>query len=253
MFTIPVETEQHVKEHFVKCYPEEGCGFILKDYSFVPCKNVSSTPQETFEIADQDYLHYFTKFGILAVVHSHPGSRSEPTACDMRAQIKSNLIWGLCTVANDYTSPLWFWGSQECVPPLKGRPFRHGPSGTDGKGDCYALIRDYFLLERGIELPEFPRDNNWWLSQDGTPLNLYDDYFSHAGFKEIKAEEAQVGDVCFMRIGPGVTVNNHACIIVGHNLFLHHLTDRPSREEAIGRWDKFITKWVRYDGCTNTA
>ncbi len=250
MFGLPCTVAQQIKDYLANCYPNEGCGIVLKDFTFVPCENVSPEPQKTFEIADKVYLKHIQN--ALAIVHSHPDSSSEPTADDMRAQLNSNILWGLCSTSEiGEATDLWFWGTDECVPPLIGRPFRHGPSGTDGRGDCYALIKDYFLLEQGVRLPEYPRDNNWWApgnirKENTPPLTLYDDYFQDAGFKEISAAEARVGDVCFMRLGPNVTVNNHACIIAGHNLFLHHLTDRPSRQEPINRWDKFITKWVRY-------
>ena len=37
-------------------------------------------------------------------------------------------------------------------PPLIGREFRHGASGSDDKGDCYALIKDWYFLEKGVKI-----------------------------------------------------------------------------------------------------
>jgi len=39
---------------------------------------------------------------------------------------------------------------------LVGREWSHGVL------DCYALVRDWFRAERGVELPNFVRFDDWW-------------------------------------------------------------------------------------------
>ena len=72
-------------------------------------------------------------------------------------------------------------------PPLLERPFIHG------SWDCYGLIRDWYLQERGISLPDFPREDNWWTR--GVTL-----YVRHSAEARPAPNAAQlpVGDVILM-------------------------------------------------------
>ena len=90
--------------------------------------------------------------------------------------------------ANDI---IW-WGKGVEKAPLIGRTFRHGVT------DCYSLIKDYYEIEKGIVLPEFPRDWEWWKQGE---QNLFEQGFTKAGFVRIDASEAKPGDVWLARIG----------------------------------------------------
>lgn len=224
--------------HMAAAYPREGCGLVV-DGRFVPVENVAEEADE-FAMPADTVLRYPR---IDAVIHSHPDGPDCPSEADMRGQLAMDVPWGLCTVSADKdVSRPWYWGADEFTPPLVGREFRHGPSGSDGAGDCYALIRDWYRLERGAILPEFPRSDGWW--NDG--LNLYAEHFREAGFREIPASEARDGDVFFMKVLS--SRENHAGIMTGGSqLILHHLSGRLSRQEPMGRWHKFIERWVRYE------
>lgn len=219
-------------------YPQEGCGLIVGG-AFVPVDNVAGDPAEDFIMPPDTMLKYPDA---QAVVHSHPDGPDFPSAADMAGQIATGIPWGLCVVSADrLVSKPWYWGDSLDPPPLAGREFRHGPSGTDNKGDCYALIRDWYRLQRGIMLPDFPRDDAWW----ETGGNLYEEHFAEAGFCEIPASQANDGDIFLMKVMSDRT--NHAGILTsGCQLILHHLSGRLSRQEPMGMWRKFITKWVRY-------
>lgn len=55
-------------------YPLESCGLITKDFTYVPCKNISSLPKESFIIDPLALLdHEYDTWG---VVHSHPGDEN---------------------------------------------------------------------------------------------------------------------------------------------------------------------------------
>ncbi len=227
-----------IAAHMAAAYPREGCGLVV-DGRFVPVENVAEEADE-FAMPADTVLRYPR---IDAVIHSHPDGPDCPSEADMRGQLAMDVPWGLCTVSADKdVSRPWYWGADEFTPPLVGREFRHGPSGSDGAGDCYALIRDWYRLERGAILPEFPRSDGWW--NDG--LNLYAEHFREAGFREIPASEARDGDVFFMKVLS--SRENHAGIMTGGSqLILHHLSGRLSRQEPMGRWHKFIERWVRYE------
>lgn len=226
-----------VREHALAAYPDEACGLVVAG-AYVPLENIAADPRTAFEIAPVEML----REGIQAVVHSHPDEPDQPSVTDMEQQLASGLVWGLvATNGQDATQP-WWWGPGIPVPPLIGRDFRHGPSGSDGKGDCYALIKDWYLLERGVELPEFPRGWDWW-HQDGQ--DLYRAGFASAGFRAIAPEVLRRGDVILAQIQAQVT--NHGGIYLGDGLVLHHLTNRLSREEPMARWLSFVTYFLRHE------
>lgn len=236
--TITEKVIADIKTHAAEEYPREACGVITTKSRYVRMANTAVDPFKDFRIPPEEML----KYNVAAIVHSHPDGPNCPSENDMAGQIATALPWGLCVVGSDLVvSNPYFWGKQEFVPSLIGRRFRHGPSGSDGCGDCYALIRDWYLLERNIALPDFPRPDGWWASGG----NLYADHFSDAGFREIRQEEVKKGDVFLGRILSDVI--NHGGVYIGDGIILHHLSGRESRREPLGRWIKLIDKWVRYD------
>src|SRR5262249_1515429 len=126
--------------------------------------------------------------GFAAVVHSHPDAPATPTAADMRGQIGSAGPWGGVATDGKPCSEVLWWGRQLGLSALIGRPFRHGPGGSDGKGDCYAAIRDVTWRGWGIRLPEFPRDDIWW----GHGECLYTDGFPKAGYRKLPGDAAEI-------------------------------------------------------------
>lgn len=55
-------------------YPREACGIITKDLSYIPCKNISPQPKESFILDPIALLEYDEN--ILGIFHSHPGSEN---------------------------------------------------------------------------------------------------------------------------------------------------------------------------------
>lgn len=240
-----------IRQHAIVEFPKESCGFVTPD-GYRPCRNVAENPEADFAISPEEYLAAGT---VLAVVHSHPNGPVFPSAFDMRGQIDMAVPWGLVATNGEIASVPFFWGDGVPIPPLVGRDFRHGPSGTDGLGDCYAVIKDGFAVGRGgmaaqgvtghwpfdpIGLPEFPRDDEWW-TKGG---DLYRDGFQVAGFSRIGIEDARPGDVFLAQIRSPVP--NHGGLYLGDGLILHHLASRLSRREPIGGWLKYVVMVLRY-------
>jgi proteasome lid subunit RPN8/RPN11 len=227
------------KKHAIEKFPEEACALIIND-QLVLKDNIHPTPLEGFTIDD------FPLSGLQAVLHSHPKGFLRPSEEDIRGQIASAVTWGLITVNKAAegeldVSKFLFWGHGVQTPPLLGRSFRHGPSGSDNGGDCYALIKDYFLLEKGVYLPEYPRSEDWFLNGG----NLYSDNFENAGFTRISRDEAKEGDVFLAQIRSKVP--NHGGIYLGKGMVMHHLQNQLSRREPITRYGHLITHFLRYN------
>lgn len=228
---------ESIRQHAMKMYPHEMCGFVIDD-EFVPVDNVHETPETDFRMPDEVILDG-TLERATALVHSHTNTNNYPTGRDIQGQISTAKMWGLVCASEDRcTQPLW-WGPGVPIPPLIGRPFRNGPSGSDGMGDCYALIRDWFKLTHDITLKEFPRDLDWWLRGE----NLYLDNFQKAKFKVVQIPEP--GDVFIAQvIGKSPS---HAGVLIDPGTILHHLSNRLSRRESVMPWRKYVHHWVRYD------
>lgn len=231
-----------IKELASEAYPHEFAALILNDFSLVPLDNVRNTGQEEqFEIDPLVWIAH--QKNALGIVHSHPNGPMHPSSVDMDFQVRTGLIVGLVTCGEGWVSDALWWGPGIAVPELVGRPFRHGPSGSDGAGDCFSLIKDFYEIHRGVKIPEFPRDWEWWTKDGG---DLYVGGFPKAGFRAIRVEEAVPGDVFLACIRS--TVPNHGGILWDEGSVLHHLVDRLSARTAHGPWARYITHWLRYEG-----
>ncbi len=102
-----------------------------------------------------------------------------------------------------------------------------------GTTDCYSLIREFYLEQYEINLPDYARPEGFWRSE----YNLYMEYFEEEGFYTLgeNPREWQEGDVFLMAIGsPHAT---HAAIFLGNNKILHLFTGRVSTIDSYkGQW-----------------
>lgn len=231
---LPPEALRAMREHALAEYPKESCG-VVAGLQYIPCRNVAEDPKQHFAIDPHEVLRVCGG-DPTAVIHSHPDGPDHPSKSDMEQQMAMEVPWGIVlTNGKEARDPFWF-GDQVPTPPLLMRPFRHGVT------DCYSLVRDYFKLERGILLPDFPRDWDWWHNGG----DLYREGFRKVGFEAIPegATGCKPGD-CFMAQIMS-KVPNHAGVYVGDGLILHHLQNRVSRREPAHNWRKYITLWVRY-------
>ena len=246
-----------IQAHAIACYPNEACGVVTVD-GFVPLDNVSPEPHLAFDCADA-CSEYQIDGTLLAVVHSHIAGQHQyvtpnfPSAADMRSQVDFDLPWGLCATEGRSCTTPWFWGGDLPRPPLVGRRFRHGPSGTDGKGDCYALIRDFYLYEYDIELPEFPRDWEWWGSDNPAENDLYEQGFAQAGFRDVPRTQVRRGDVGLVKHPQQDSQGRaslprvvHGCVAMGNGMVLDHKFGKVSAESHLGDWNHLVHRWVRH-------
>jgi proteasome lid subunit RPN8/RPN11 len=239
---ITQEAQDAFSAHAVKQFPEEACG-VLVDDKYIPCTNAAHEPRFDFKISSQELAEIKVKYGkVQAVLHSHPyhGTAQDhppewPSEHDLDSWIKSKKPWGIAATDGQGISRM-VWLDDKNPEPLIGREF------IWGKNDCYSLIRDWFKLERNVTLPNFPRAWKFWEHR----IALYDDNFAKAGFVEIKPDEVQVGDCCFMRLHGQFA--GHAAVITGPDQILHHTVHRLSGYDSLHRWMRNITRFVRYEG-----
>jgi len=212
----------------------------MPDGSVEIVENIHEDPYNEFVVSQADVDRFM--FQCVAFVHSHP---DQPelyiSEHDMKTQKAFDKTFGVANVTPGYCRDVVYWGPDIATPPLEGREFRHGPSGSDGMGDCYAIIRDFYEIEECVILPEFPRDWEWWLEKD-----LYRDGISKAGFVPIEAKDVKRGDVFLSQIRSDVP--NHGGIYLGNGVVLQHYVGRLSCKTALGPWNRYVTHWLRYDG-----
>lgn len=239
-----LEFVEQIRAEAIAAHPEEAVWLITPGECRL-VKNSHPDPENYFSVAPRT-LASAMKRGLLAVVHSHPGGYAAPSEADMRGQIDSNVPWGLLSTDGVVASELIWWGCNAPIAPIVGRQFRHGVT------DCYALIKDYYSVELGTYLPEFPRSWEWW--NEGGDGFLAG--FPLAGFVRIDASEARPGDVWLAQIRSPVP--NHGGVLLEGNMILHQLgatkpvdPARLSVREPLQRYMNLITHWLRYAEATD--
>ena len=222
--------------HALDDFPKEAVGFVIGG-EYVRVENIHPKPELEFETSLASW-----RDDIQAIIHSHTNGFDAPTASDIQGQIDTGKPWGLITLdeTGQLKKDLFFWGPGVEVP-LIGREWRSGPTGTDNQGDCYAIIKDFYETEMGIQLKEFPRDEDSFDKGE----NLYVEGFSQTGFKTISHLELQRGDVILMQINSKVT--NHGAVYLGNGEILHHLQNRLSRRDTAARFQRYITHFLRHE------
>lgn len=233
--------ELQIRQEAIEAFPCEAVWLITS----AGCRQVPNThenPEEFFSISEQDTCRAMAE-GLLAVVHSHPSNIAAPSASDMQSQINTGVPWGVLGTDGVNATEVAWWGEGVPVQPLLGRGFRHGVT------DCYSLIRDYYRIEKGATLPEFPRNWRWWEGES----NFFAEDYPSAGFKRIDESEARPGDVWLAQIRSEVP--NHGGILLENGLALHQIggtvpvdDSRLSAREPIFRYHRHITHWLRYVG-----
>lgn len=232
------ETIDAIGAHAVAEYPRECCGLVIIEKGrerYVPCRNIAATKAEHFVIAAQDYADAEELGEVVGVAHSHPDAPPMPSEADRVGCEETGVPWVIVSVRRDGETVAAAEAAviepQGYRAPLVGREFSHGVL------DCYTIVRDWYAQERGIELPNFHRRDNWW--NDGE--NLYLDNFEASGF-ERAIGAPQVGDIILMQIR--AKVPNHAAVYLGDGLILHHLYGRLSSRDIYGGYWQEVTRCI---------
>jgi proteasome lid subunit RPN8/RPN11 len=180
-----------VREHTLACHPEEMCGFLTQT-SFIPVKNIAKEPLKSFEIAPQDYLQHVSE--TIAIVHSHCRSAKTPEILDLRTPSYADF----CTQKG--TNLPWLIVSCEGITVSDPIQFPRIPNNNYSNrrflwfiNDCYCLVQDFYQFELGIKLKDYVVNQDYKTIRNLS--NLFDDYITDYGFKEVQLEQIQEGDL----------------------------------------------------------
>lgn len=237
-----------IRAHAERDYPREACGFVVakgRKEQYIPCENLSAVPGEQFRMSQTAWADAEDTGKILALVHSHPDQDAALSEADRVACEATGVPWVVISVREGIAGEIRSANPDGYRAPLVGRGFYHGVL------DCYALIKDYYERELGIELPEPERPDDWW-NNGG---NLYMDNYAAAGFHRLPdGAPLQKGDVILMAVRSPVP--NHGAVYMGattlsedpHALplegaMLHHLYGRLSERTIYGGY------WAECTAC----
>ena len=229
------ETKAAAEQHAEKEYPRESCGLVVivkGKERYWPCENIA-TEEMNFVMAPSDYAAADDAGAITAVVHSHPNISPKASMADRAAMEASGLPWHIVGW------PVGTWASytpEGWEPPLIGREWCYGVL------DCYALARDWYKQEWGLELSDYERHGEWWHKG----MNTFVENFANEDFVEMPQDsEPQYGDALLMQIVS--PVSNHVAIYIGDDLILQHLERRlSSRDLWSGYYRKNTTHILRH-------
>lgn len=225
-----------VQSHAAECAPRECCGLavVVKGrLRYWPCRNLAPSAEQ-FALDPADHAAAEDAGEVVGVCHSHVYLPPDPSDADRAMCEQSGLPW---LIVNHPTGAYRVIKPEGWSPPLIGREFTHGVL------DCYTLIRDYYRQTLGIELPDFLRNDDWWL--DGK--NLYLEGYQSAGFVHIGGPEVMLREHDGLLLQVASPVPNHGAIYVGDNQILQHCHGRlSSRDVYGGYWRKVTTHVLRH-------
>lgn len=242
--------------HAVLEYPREACGLIVNG-AYIPCRNDAPSKEENpanndenhFILNREDYAAVLEQGEVEAVIHSHCDWPCKASEADLQMCRETDVPWGIIEVREGkYEGFRWYSPDDLPAAPLIGRRYYYGVH------DCYTLVRDYYLRERGIDLGLHDCPEDWWLNGK--------DYFNEllpvVGFRKInpQVEGYKTGDVILMQIRSPVpnhaavfledgTLQSETCAHPAACVILHHTYRQLSRRDVYGGYylEKTVSVW----------
>ena len=176
---------QKIIDATLSAWPLEMCG-VCTDDDFIELRNVSDNPQRSFAFDPIEYGRLVES--VTAIVHSHTKSIDEPEIYDLRTPSRKDRLnqrlsgkpWLIVGCEGEVVSEpvkLPRAPSDQYI----GRPFMWFIN------DCYTLVQDYYLFERGISLMDHADEFDW--GEGFIFDSLFYDYIEQAGFVEIDRQD----------------------------------------------------------------
>jgi len=80
-----MDLDKVITYHAKDVYPEECCGVVIEDGTYIRINNVAEDPLLSFEFDKVQYTKVLLDENIKYIVHSHPDGSSEPSEHDIKA------------------------------------------------------------------------------------------------------------------------------------------------------------------------
>ena len=221
-----LSTFQDFKAHADSEYPRECCGLIVRgvrgEESYRACRNTSAE-RDQFSIHCEDWDAAEDAGRVLAVCHSHPDGSALPGSSDIAGIQQTSLPWYILGDVLQRIDPSLV---------LAERSFQYGWA------DCFALVRDWYLIHKGVRLPDYPREQLFWTFGH----SVFVDLFSSFGFVEV--DEAEPGDLLLMAIGSSIP--NHVAVMLDNERIYDHQIGRLSGIRPLRPLAAAVTHRLRY-------
>lgn len=227
------EIQRAFLAHAQEVAPMEACGLVVVEQGAQVLRiaeNVADDRLAGFRIAGAELARAEDQ-GLVAILHSHPDGPPTPSMGDRVGCEHTGHPWAILGLPSEDWAFLEPSGYRA---PLIGRPYAFGLL------DCWSLVRDHFVQELGIDLPDFERRDRFWERGE----NLFLDHALSAGFQPAPGE-LRPNDVLMMAIRSNLP--NHCAVYLGDQTILHHRTGRLSGRELYGGfWPKATTHTFRH-------
>jgi proteasome lid subunit RPN8/RPN11 len=211
---IDKKIKNFIKKHAKDQYPNECCGFIVEKDSKFKCivlDNISSNPQENFEISSLDFLNIKNEYKkIYYIYHSHTNENINFSEKDKNCAENLNLPIIMYNLNYDI---LKIYEPVKVKQEYVGRYYEHG------KYDCFKLIEEFYKNELNIL---FNYDRNFY-KKSLKEMNIKDEifkYFKENNFQIIKDENFEKYDIFFIDFF-GVKDPKHFALYLGDFKILH--------------------------------
>lgn len=229
-----------IKRHSREIYPDEACGFIVQKsnkFLCIKCKNISKTPNITFEISPYDYLNIKNNTDkIHYIYHSHPNLNNDK--CSFSEKDKNcsevlNIPMILFCLENH---ELNVFTPNDIKYNYIGRYYEYG------KYDCFSLIVDFLKNERNINIKYDKKD--LYIDHLIFYKNFLEDQFKKIFLENNfiilnKNETLQDDDILLFDMFND-SCPKHLGIYLGQETFLHQPYSRLSRIE--NNWNIYKNK-----------
>lgn len=239
---LPSSLEETLKSYAESKYPNEACGLIIEqdgDLKFIPCDNLSYTPEKNFVIDSSVFLKYSRV--LYSVFHSHVSGRDRAVSLkDIKLCESLNRAGTIVFVDKNAkkASKVYWYGSSVFNKEYHLREYVYNVY------DCFTLMRDYYLKEFNYKLKFVYSDFGWWINAKYDE-SLYLSNYEKLGFREVnKHGELQKGDILLMRLGRCICMN-HAAIYDGGRLIFHHIATGISRKDPLSKYEDRVDKVMR--------
>ncbi|HGM5910733.1 MULTISPECIES: NlpC/P60 family protein [Serratia] len=226
---------EDIIQHIIDSAPDMICGVLSQDDNnsgFKPCVNVSPTPEQG-AIIDADFLRILRhSHEITHVICSVPDAQSHDISDYQVMSDRDGL---------PYLLVLWPSLQSLTILPQTELDYENRPY-IYGQYDCYSLIRDYLLREKGIALNDYPREAYYLDSGK----NIFEVQAPEEGFVKVEDTSLQSGDILVFNL-PSTTLQ-HSAVYIGNGQMLHHLPPGLSCREAYSeKWEKRTSSVWRHN------